>query len=80
MKALLVDDDIVSRMALIDLLSVYGIFELVEAEDGEAAWALLDADRINRALADVADAVGRQLDRVKALASSGAPDLTGAMA
>ena len=43
MKALVVDDDIVSRMALIDLLSVYGIFELVEAEDGEAAWALLEA-------------------------------------
>src|ERR1700712_3827619 len=43
MKALVVDDDIVSRMALIDLLSVYGIFELVEAEDGEAAWALFEA-------------------------------------
>ena len=43
MKALVVDDDIVSRMALIDLLSVYGVFDLVEAEDGEAAWALLEA-------------------------------------
>jgi two-component system chemotaxis response regulator CheY len=42
MKALVVDDDVVSRMALIDLLSVYGVFDLVEAEDGEAAWALLD--------------------------------------
>jgi two-component system chemotaxis response regulator CheY len=42
MKALVVDDDIVSRMALIDLLSVYGVFDLVEAEDGEAAWALLE--------------------------------------
>ena len=42
MKALVVDDDIVSRMALMDLLSVYGIFELVEAEDGEAAWMLLE--------------------------------------
>jgi two-component system chemotaxis response regulator CheY len=216
MKALLVDDDIVSRMALVDLLSAYGIFELVEAQDGEAAWALLEAglrpaicfcdvrmprmsgiellqriqaqpalselsfalvssasdrdavlqavrlgavgyilkplhaadarahlerifkltldklaenpvatlkrpnigpdrltayrrafqdqlaagrketaalldagaaneaglriDRVNRALADVADAVGRQLDRVKLLASSGAPELTGAVA
>ena len=43
MQALVVDDDIVSRMALIDLLAVYGVFDLVEAEDGEAAWALLDA-------------------------------------
>ena len=42
MKALVVDDDIVSRMALIDLLSVYGLFDLVEAEDGEAAWQLLE--------------------------------------
>ena len=36
MQALVVDDDIVSRMALIDLLSVYGVFDLVEAEDGAA--------------------------------------------
>ena len=42
MKALVVDDDIVSRMALTDLLSVYGVFDLVEAEDGESAWALLE--------------------------------------
>ena len=41
MKALVVDDDIVSRMALMDLLSAYGVFELVEAEDGLAAWTLL---------------------------------------
>ena len=43
MKALVVDDDIVSRMALVELLSVYGVFDLVEAEDGEAAWTLLEA-------------------------------------
>jgi two-component system chemotaxis response regulator CheY len=42
MKALVVDDDVVSRMALIDLLSVYGLFDLVEAEDGEVALALLE--------------------------------------
>ncbi len=42
MQALVVDDDIVSRMALIDLLSVYGVFDLVEAEDGAAAWKLLE--------------------------------------
>jgi two-component system chemotaxis response regulator CheY len=42
MKALVVDDDIVSRMALMDLLAAYGVFELIEAEDGAAAWALLE--------------------------------------
>ena len=42
MKALVVDDDIVSRMALMDLLSAYGVLELVEADDGAAAWALLE--------------------------------------
>lgn len=43
MKALVVDDDVVSRMALMDLLSAYGIGELHEAADGEAAWDLLAA-------------------------------------
>ena len=43
MKALVVDDDIVSRMALMDLLAAYGVFELIEADDGAAAWALLAA-------------------------------------
>jgi two-component system chemotaxis response regulator CheY len=42
MQALVIDDDIVSRMALIDLLSVYGVFDLVEAGDGEAAWTMLE--------------------------------------
>jgi two-component system chemotaxis response regulator CheY len=42
MKALVVDDDVVSRMALTDLLSVYGLFDLVEAADGEDAWMLLE--------------------------------------
>ncbi|MDQ1919472.1 response regulator [Massilia pseudoviolaceinigra] len=41
MKALIVDDDVVSRIALMDLLSVYGIFDPVEAEDGAAAWSLM---------------------------------------
>ncbi len=41
MKALVVDDDVISRMALVDLLSAYGVFDLVEAEDGEEAWNLL---------------------------------------
>lgn len=42
MKALVVDDDVISRMALMDLLSAYGMFDLVEADDGEAAWTLLE--------------------------------------
>lgn len=42
MKALIVDDDVVSRMALMDLLSVYGVFDLLEAQDGAAAWAMLE--------------------------------------
>ena len=41
MIALVVDDDMISRMALVDLLGAYGMFDLVEAEDGEQAWELL---------------------------------------
>ncbi len=43
MKALVVDDDVVSRMALMDLLAGFGMFDLIEADDGEAAWDLLEA-------------------------------------
>ncbi len=43
MQALVVDDDIVSRMALSDLLGSYEVFDLVEAADGQEAWALLEA-------------------------------------
>lgn len=42
MIALIVDDDAVARMALADLLAGYEMFDLVEADDGEAAWTLLD--------------------------------------
>lgn len=42
MKALVVDDDIVSRMALVDLLAGYDLFDVVEAEDGLAAWQQLE--------------------------------------
>ncbi len=42
MKALIVDDDVVARLALMDLLSRYGVFDLVEADDGAAAWSLLE--------------------------------------
>ena len=42
MIALIVDDDAVARMALADLLAGYELFDLVEADDGEAAWTLLE--------------------------------------
>lgn len=41
MKALVVDDDAVSRMAMEDLLNRFDSFKIVEAEDGEAAWEQL---------------------------------------
>ncbi len=43
MKVLLVDDDLVSRMALVDLVKSLGHFHIVEAEDGEQAWQFLQA-------------------------------------
>jgi two-component system chemotaxis response regulator CheY len=42
MKALVVDDDVVSRIALMDLLAAYNVFELEQAEDGEQAWQMLE--------------------------------------
>ncbi|SHH14784.1 response regulator transcription factor [Massilia sp. CF038] len=42
MKALIVDDDAVARMALMDLLGEYDIFDLVEADDGQSAWTLIE--------------------------------------
>ncbi|MES2298855.1 MAG: response regulator [Pseudomonadota bacterium] len=42
MKALVVDDDVVSRIALVDLLAGYGFTELIEAEDGDVAWRLFE--------------------------------------
>lgn len=41
MKVLLVDDDVVSRMALVDLASRFEGVEVVEARDGLQAWELL---------------------------------------
>lgn len=43
MKVLLVDDDLVSRMALVDLTQSLGKFQTIEAEDGEQAWDFLQA-------------------------------------
>jgi two-component system, chemotaxis family, chemotaxis protein CheY len=42
MKVLVVDDDVIARMALIDLLSDYAMFDLLEADDGQSAWTLLE--------------------------------------
>jgi two-component system chemotaxis response regulator CheY len=41
MKALVVDDDVVSRMALVDLMQSFSRLEVVEAGDGEEAWQLM---------------------------------------
>jgi two-component system chemotaxis response regulator CheY len=43
MKVLVVDDDVVSRMVLMHLIDGCGKFEIVEAEDGAAAWEQLEA-------------------------------------
>lgn len=42
MQALIVDDDVVSRMALVDLLATYGVAAPAEAADGAIAWDLLE--------------------------------------
>jgi two-component system chemotaxis response regulator CheY len=45
MKVLIVDDDVVSRMMLMHMIdsTASGVFDVLEAEDGEDAWAQLDA-------------------------------------
>ncbi|MFX8751225.1 response regulator, partial [Acinetobacter baumannii] len=43
MKALIVDDDPVSRLAMVDLVSSFPELEIVEANSGERAWALIQA-------------------------------------
>jgi two-component system chemotaxis response regulator CheY len=42
MKVLIVDDDVVSRMMLMHMVDSAGSYEVLEAEDGEEAWRLLD--------------------------------------
>jgi two-component system chemotaxis response regulator CheY len=44
MKVLIVDDDVVSRMMLMHMIdsTATGTFDVLEAEDGEEAWARLD--------------------------------------
>jgi two-component system, chemotaxis family, chemotaxis protein CheY len=42
MKVLVVDDDVVSRMVLMDLIDRCGRFEILEAHDGEQAWRQLE--------------------------------------
>lgn len=41
MRVLVVDDDDISRRVLAHLLSGLGIFDVVEADDGESAWEML---------------------------------------
>ncbi|WP_300752739.1 response regulator [Janthinobacterium sp.] len=43
MKVLVVDDDVVSRMVLMHLIDSCGVHDIVEAEDGAAAWEQLEA-------------------------------------
>ncbi|MBI3231231.1 MAG: response regulator [Burkholderiales bacterium] len=43
MRVLVVDDDSISRMVLRSILASLGIFDVVEAEDGDVAWNLLMA-------------------------------------
>lgn len=43
MKVLVVDDDVVARMMLMHLVDSCGQYEILEAEDGEAAWQQLAA-------------------------------------
>lgn len=43
MKVLVVDDDVVSRMMLMHLVDNCGKYEILEAEDGAAAWRQLQA-------------------------------------
>ncbi|KAB8059190.1 MULTISPECIES: response regulator [Janthinobacterium] len=42
MKVLVVDDDVVSRMVLMHLIDSCGVHDIVEAEDGAAAWEQLE--------------------------------------
>ena len=41
MQVLIIDDDVVSRMVLMHLVDSAGTFDILEAEDGEDAWAQL---------------------------------------
>jgi two-component system chemotaxis response regulator CheY len=42
-RVLIIDDDVVSRMVLLHLVDGAGACEVLEAEDGEEAWARLEA-------------------------------------
>src|ERR1700710_546775 len=41
MKILVVDDDLIARMVLMHLVASCGFDDIVEADDGEEAWAQL---------------------------------------
>lgn len=42
-KVMVVDDDVVSRMMLMHVISTFGEFDIAEAEDGEQAWEQLES-------------------------------------
>jgi two-component system chemotaxis response regulator CheY len=42
-KIMIVDDDVVARMMLMHMVDTSGNFAIVEAEDGEQAWRMLEA-------------------------------------
>lgn len=42
MRVLIIDDDVVSRMVLMHLVDGAGAYDVLEAEDGEDAWAQLE--------------------------------------
>jgi two-component system chemotaxis response regulator CheY len=42
-KIMIVDDDVVARMMLMHMVDTSGNFDIVEAEDGEQAWQMLEA-------------------------------------
>jgi two-component system chemotaxis response regulator CheY len=46
MKILIVDDDLISRMALIDVIQGFGGYRLVEAASGDEAWALINGSGV----------------------------------
>ena len=46
MKVLVVDDDVVSRMVLMHLIDSCGVHDIVEAEDGAAAWVKRTEKRV----------------------------------
>ena len=45
MQVMVVDDDAVSRLALVDLMQKMNFSDVLEFEDGQAAWEYLEKTR-----------------------------------